>query len=284
MDRQAFQYRLGHRIGTGCLWLLLTLAGAMPLAAQAAAATSPPQDKLTCQDGMAARAAAALGYAVDAGFWDDTWHTACRLDPAHPNRAIVALTYRKGEEQTGEAVDGQPDVENYDLDVVVMNVADDTIVAHRHEAAAITSDAIRYEDVRIDTARYQLAPGKRAFGIRTSHSSHCYQCAYGYSDLTLYLQDGDRLDALLALQIAETTNTFADECPDAITESTTTLDVGTQKSHGLADLLLTTTVKNDAYGEPGTSSACTTDQSTTTVTARFDGRVYQLPVAGANRP
>jgi hypothetical protein len=282
MDRLKFRLARRHRIGIGCLWLALAIGGTATPAAHAD--SSPAEDRLACAQGMPARAAAALDYPVDAGFWDDEWHTACRLDPAHPGRAIVALTYRKGEERTGEAADGRRDDDaSYDLDVVVMNVADDTIVAHRHEPDAIMSDAIRYEGLRIDTARYQLAPGRRAFGIRMTHNSHCYQCAYGYTDLALYLQDGSRIDALLAIQVAETTNAFEDECPDAITESTTTVGVGPRRSHGLADLLLTTTVKGDAYAEAGSSSTCATEQSTT-VTAHFDGRAYRLPTAGASRP
>ncbi|MHB8913128.1 MAG: PA3715 family protein [Lysobacter sp.] len=232
-----------------------------------------------CEDGMAARAATALGYQDDEDFWSGGF-TACRLDPLDHRRAIVALSYRAGEQLAGQApVDSES---NYDLDVVLMNVATGAIVAHRHRSAAIESDAIRYEGIGIDTARYLLAPGKRAFGIRTAHGAHCYQCVYSYSQMTLYLQDGKRIDPVLDLQVAEATDASTETCPEGIGHADTTLTVGTGRSHGLADLEVKTTMKVERYSEDGASATCGSDEVTTAV-ARFDGHAYDLP-GGSDAP
>ena len=241
----------------------------------------PPVDKLACEDGTIARAAEALHYAGGADFWSG-WNTACRLDPSHPGQAIIALSYRKGEELSGQTlVDSQA---NYDLDVIVFNLRNDTVVAHRHQPEAILSEAISYEELSIDTGPYLLAPGKRAFGIRTRNSSHCYQCVYGYANLTLYLQTGSRIDPVMVIPVAETRGEPAEECPHSIAYTTTAVSVGAGKSHGFADLLLTTAVDVEANaldvdGNGEADAPTCTAHSVSTFTAHFDGHAYQVPVA-----
>lgn len=242
-------------------------------------ASQPPVDPLACEDGTIARAADALGFGAGADFWSE-WNAACRLDPSNAGHAIVALTYHPGEEQTGEARDDTDTDYLRDLDIVVLDLAHDAVLAHRHEAGAIPSDAIRFEGLSIDTGRYVLAPGKRAFGVRTSHSAHCYQCAYGDSDLALYLREGKRIQPLLQVRVGETRNAETPACPDAITESATEIDVGPGMQHGLADLSLRTTINTSANGEDAPVS-CEPPQ-TETVRARFDGHAYQLPPAAAD--
>jgi hypothetical protein len=259
-------------------------------AEQAAAALARAADLIANPPacvGAATRAAKALGYRDDEDSWSSEY-TACRPDPQNRGQVIIALSYRAGEQLAGAAaIDAES---NYDLDVVLMNVATGAIVAHGHQSAVIESDAIRYEGISIDTARYVLAPGKRAFGIRTGHSSHCYQCVYGFTQMTLFLQDGKRIAPILDLQVAETTQ--VDEtsdastaaCPDGVSNTDTTLTVGTGRSHGLADLRLTTTDQAEKFdSEAGTSTACGRKKVTSEI-AHFDGHVYQsAPLPGAAR-
>ena len=232
--------------------------------------------------GATARAAKALGFQAEENSWGDEY-AGCRPDPQNRGQVIVALSYRAGEQLAGAAaVDAES---NYDLDMVLMNVATGAIVAHGHQSAVIETDAIRYEGISIDTARYGLAPGKRAFAVLTRHDSHCYQCTYGFTQMTLFLQAGKRIEPILDLQVGETTQ--VDEtsdastvaCPEGISNSNTTLSVGPGRSHGLADLQLTTTVKGEKIdSEAGTSAACGS-KKITSVVAHFDGRTYRLAPA-----
>jgi hypothetical protein len=236
-------------------------------------ASLPPVDKLACADGTIARAAEALHFSAEPEFWD--WNAACRLDPSHPGHAIVALTYQKGEENGGESVDDSES--NFDLDVVVLDLKKDTVLARRHEPEAIESDAVRFHALGIDTGPYALARGRRAFGIWTSNEVHCYQCTYNTSQLMLYLQSGERIDPIFEAQLSESRKEDAtDECPDLLVESTTALSTGPGRSHGLADLLLTTTTQVTAYGEDAAPAACLAN-SVDTVAMHFDGQGYHPP-------
>src|SRR3954464_1949009 len=57
-----------------------------------------PVDAYACEPGIVARAAKAVGF-VGKGLWADGPRNACRLDPAHDDRAIVAIAYVAGEEK-----------------------------------------------------------------------------------------------------------------------------------------------------------------------------------------
>lgn len=187
-------------------------------------AAMPKVDPLACPENTLANVEQTLSI-TPAG--DD--FAACRKDPADTHHAIVALAYQATD---GDAQDGNGD-EDYDLDVAVVDIASGDILAHRHEPDGIPSDAVSLERVWLDTARYDLAPGKRAFGVRTTNDAHCWQCAYGYTNLALYLQDGKQLRKLLATTVAETTSDDGDD----VTNTATVLCIGKQRHHGLADIV-----------------------------------------------
>lgn len=193
---------------------------AAALAAKLAA--MPKVDPLACPDDLLAGVEQTLSI-TPAG--DD--FAACRKDPADIRRAIVALAYHS------DARDANGD-DDYDLDVAIVDIDSGDILAHRHEAKGIESDAVSLGRVWLDTARYDLAPGKRAFGVRTENSAHCWQCAYGYTNLLLYLQDGKQLQKLLTTTVEETTT---DDNNVAGTTSTV-LCIGKQRHHGLADIVM----------------------------------------------
>ncbi len=254
-------------------------------------AAMAPVDPLACDEGVIARAASALNFTADGDFWNAE-KSACRVDPEHAGYAIVALSYVSGEENGGEVA--QSDDANYDLDVIILNLEDDSVVAHRHDAALIPSDAIRFEGLSIDTARYQLAPDKRAFGIRTSHSAHCYACSYSYTDMTLYLVNGKAIDSIMDIRTDETRNEETASCPDAIAQTTASLMVGEGSSHGLADLIVNSSTsfesnsadsQDDAVVDSAADAAsihCPSPESQS-ITMSFDGLKYILPASAKSR-
>ena len=69
---------------------------------------------------------------------------------------------------------GDPDEAEYDLDVMVVQQADNgntersTVVSRLYQPAALSEDAVRISAIRIDTARYGLADDTRAFGVRVA--------------------------------------------------------------------------------------------------------------------
>jgi len=267
----------------------LILSAYFPMIATAAQASSgektesvppAPSASLECPGGIVERAARALHFAGDESLWEGQYRSACRLDPAHRDRAIVVLTHVPGEEKTGK-LDESGTSSARDLDIVLMQPSDDTIVARGHWDLEIQDDAQRLESVAIDTGRYVLAEGKRAFGIRTDNSTHCTCSNNGWTGLTLFVQNGDRVDLVLRTSVG----TWGDEtdgleesrppCSLSSTESHSTLAVGRHGNHGLADLEQVT-VKQAKYGSDETAAECPALPPKKTVTTwRFDGREYK---------
>jgi hypothetical protein len=245
-------------------------------------AAQPPPDPYACGDGVVMLAVKALGYKGDADFWSRE-QTACRLRPENPKEAIVALTYTHGDQLSGMASDNNDN--GYDLDVLIVRTEDGTVAARNAPAAHIDSDAITFTGVGIDTADYALAPGRRAFGIRAGHVSHCYACDYGQTDLRLYLLRGNKLDDILDTMMDETRGEGdGSDCNDIPTVSTRTIKVAATKAHGLADLLLTTTSAMDP--DVGSVAAACKDKSkiptasVDTIKLSFNGRAYPVPADG----
>ena len=95
----------------------------------------------------------------------------------------------------------------------------------------------------IDTARYDLAPGVRAFGVDQSRSGPYSASADNYSGTqrTLYIQEGPALRPVLAYYLDTSHHGQG---------STWTIAIGRTASHGFADLVVTRTVETGIDGAP----------------------------------
>ena len=236
-------------------------------------------DALACPDDTTAAAAKALHFAGSADFWSGRWNFACRLDPDHPDRAIVALTYLPGEERTGLKHAGD-DLHERNLELVVIDLSNGEIVAHRHEDKVIEDGGERLEGISIDTGRYTLAPGKRAFGVRVSNGTHCACVNVSYTNLYLYVQNGRGLDRVLSTSVENDQDGYEKyspqppACTSIGTTTTTTIAVGRGKSHGLADLQRVT-IETPRYEFDDSSKCPTLPATKRRVTLRYDCEVYK---------
>lgn len=254
--------------------LLLGPIGAAASPSPQPLATDGQADAYACAAGTVARAAKAIGFA-GTGLWSDDWHNACRIDPAHDGRAIVALTYVAGEEKTGQEISGT----DRDLDLVILDLESDKVLAHSHESNAVEDGGDRFENIAIDTARYVLAPGERAFGVSIANATHCYCANESFATLTLYLVRGDKLEKVGGVTTSswqagtEKGDTPA-SCTNLSSAVTTTVGVGKESSHGLADLLLTR-VEKQTYDDEDSSTCPVVKPTKSTTTLRFDGTTYK---------
>ena len=251
-------------------------------------ALSAPSESPECPSGIVGRAARALHFAGDESFWEGQDRSACRLDPAHRDRAIVALTHVPGEERTGKLDESGTSLAR-DLDIVLMQPSDDTIIARGHWDLEIQDDAQRLESVAVDTGRYVLAEGKRAFGIRTINSTHCTCFNNGWEALTLFVQNEDRVDLVLRTQVsgwqAESDGLEESHPPCSLssTEWHSTLAVGRRDHHGMSDLEQLN-VKQAKYEADEVAAKCPELPPKRTVTTwRFDGREYKELKAGSGQ-
>lgn len=243
-------------------------------------------NSLPCPEGTLARAASALHFAGNADFWEKGPDIDCQLDPAHPRRAIVALSYIHGEERSGirqDSFTGDP----RDLDLVVWDLDGERILAHRHDDRAIQDDAEHLESLSIDTGRYSLAPNRRAFGIRTANATHCTCDNSSNVVLTLYLQDGDHLDRILAFtphswEGDPNASVAAGSSCNVNVESSTRLTMGHGRSHGLTDLV-STTIRTPQYNTEGTFATCPPlKPEKRTLIQHFDGKDYARPAGNSD--
>jgi len=143
------------------------------------------------------------------------------------------------------------------------------------------SDAVAYEGLAIDTARYKLTPDDRAFGIRSSFEHNSSVSPYYKTELALYLREGDSLRPVLeGLVISTGRGEWDGNCAGQGEKTQRTLDIGKTLHNGFADLVVTSTVtvtESVVVGE-----ACKDTSKTlkpTRITLNYDGKRYVVPEA-----
>lgn len=196
----------------------------------------------------------------------------CVVWPAFPNQAIsVKSTYL--------ADSGGDDAGVLDLDLAIVNASDAKLIATYRKPGAYNSDAIRFDDLRVDTGRYRLAPDVRAFGLRSKFEHSSSAIPYEKTDLALYVREGNELRPVLeGLVVYKNHGEFMSGCAGYMKKTRRTLEIGSTSHHGLADLIITTSgskMKNTQSGSECVSK--TTDLKKTQITLTYDGQQYVVP-------
>jgi hypothetical protein len=153
----------------------------------------------------------------------------CKDWPAEPALTLAALPlpHRDNNDEGGV----------FDLEVLVADRASGAIVAHVFQENAITSDAVRFSHLSIDTARYQLKPGRRAFGVRVSYEGSSRVNPFTETALNLYAMDGRALRPVLDRLIIDTSNGEWDgQCAGAFDQTVRTIGMGPPGANGYAAL------------------------------------------------
>ncbi|MBN3852971.1 hypothetical protein G3N59_06220 [Paraburkholderia sp. Ac-20340] len=159
----------------------------------------------------------------------DTEHAACKVWPANEALTIAALPLPQKNNNDDEGTD--------DLEVLVADTASGTVIAHQFQKSAISYDAVRFSGLTIDTARYQLTPQNRAFGVRVSHEGSSRVNPFGQTALSLYVVDGQSLRTVVDRLIVEDSGGEWDgNCAGDFSNTTRTLDLGPAGKEGYAVL------------------------------------------------
>lgn len=195
----------------------------------------------------------------------------CKASPADPSQTIAVLPMA----QPGSADD---DVV-YDVDVLVANSDTGAVVAHMFEQGAIISDAIRLSSIALDTARYQLAPQTRAFGVRVEYEGSSRVSPSGDTTLDLYVMDGSALRRVVAdLTVSTQNGDWDGNCEGAFTDIARTLSFAPAASNGYANLLVTEKKTDSVNKSSGTD--CATQKKPpvrSTYNLKYDGAKYVVP-------
>jgi hypothetical protein len=166
---------------------------------------------------------------LDPGRTIDANNAACKIWPANPalTLAVLPLPHKDATDDAG--ID--------DLEVLVADSASGTVIAHAYQPSAITYDAVRLSGISLDTARYQLTPSNRAFGVRISYSGSSRIDPYEATSLSLYVVDGQTLRPVLDRLAAESsTGDWDGNCAGDFSKTTRTIDIGPGGKEGYAAL------------------------------------------------
>lgn len=246
-----------------CRWVLLAVV--FYAALSSAASASKGDDPLACDKSVIGTVAEAMHKADT-----DTFLSSCRRDPTQPDQWIVSLL--------SPSAGNIPDSDTwYDLNVVIWNARQARVVASLREPKAILSDASELRSTSIDTGRYVLAEGVRAFGVRNNHYPRCHDCAWSETFLTLYVQRKEKIDRLFSTRIEQTTSADgpAPECRDTVQAIRTTIAPGVHTSHGLRDLVVVTRSGDDQSGvAPGPPAKACSPPFVQTRVVSYDGFSY----------
>ena len=165
------------------------------------------------------------------------------------------------------------------LDLAILDVESGDVLAHLRDDDAVPSDEPAVDTITLDTGRYLLSPGKRAFGVRL-HKVY-YRIEGPDEDIALYLHsDGQLRRVLRPTTLATNVRPEDPECPSRSTATDTKLIIDQAKSHGMANIVLRTKTTFEFAGEENAGPACTAPApSVKERTLRFDGREYREPRA-----
>jgi hypothetical protein len=208
---------------------------------------------------------------LDPGRTIDASNAACKIWPANPALTLAVLPLPHKDATDDGGID--------DLEVLVADSASGAVIAHGFRPSAITYDAVRLSGISLDTARYQLTPNNRAFGVRISYSGSSRVDPFDATSLSLYVVDGQALRLVLDRLAAESsTGEWDGNCAGDFSKMTRTIDIGPRRREGYAALNIaeksTKSVNTAVKDECGSKNQSSTQ---TKVTLEYQNGRYAVP-------
>ncbi|WP_407315369.1 hypothetical protein [Pseudomonas sp. nanlin1] len=202
----------------------------------------------------------------------DAEHAVCKINPGDTSQILAALPFAENVAQ-----DGQGD---YGLGVVVASATTGKIIARHYQAGAISSDAIYFYGLELDTARYQLSPKLRAFGVRVNYGGSSRPNPFESKVLNLYAAlQGDQLRPLMSgLEVSRSTGEWDTRCAGEFTDTQRTISISDQSNKGLAALRVEQTVIDTQNRPKGQECERIAAKPVVTgFTLEYDGNQYPVP-------
>ena len=197
----------------------------------------------------------------------------CKIWPAFNTQSIAAKATFVPD--SAGAQDGV-----FDLALSVINATTGSTFASYAKPGAYDSDAISFDDLIIDTARYRLAADVRAFGLRSTFMSHGSRAnPYSKTDLALYVREGNRLRPVLeGLVVRKDFGEGTGECDTRDTRIRRTVEIGSSSHNGFADLIVSSSGSlMESFTSGKQCASKTTNLKNTRVTLIYDGQQYVVP-------
>ncbi|RXR30117.1 hypothetical protein EQG68_11855 [Flavobacterium piscinae] len=197
---------------------------------------------------------------------------AFKLQPNNPKEAIVVIP---------EIMEGSKEEEFFRLNshIAIVNLKSKTITHQyfeSHKTNGWVSDAIRLDEIKIDTAPYFVNESTRAFGIRVSYFGSSRVNPYYNQTLSLFIKENNTLKKILHnFNIEKNTGEWNGNCEGEFFNESKTLVISKKKTNGYVDILVKHKLaksiaflnQNDECDEKDTISNSSS-------ILRFDGQLY----------
>lgn len=199
---------------------------------------------------------------------------ACKVWPANPDLLLVAVPLMQD----------TPDPENGhvgDLDVLVLDAGTLQVRQRQRLPDLMSDDAVRIASLAFDTARYDLTPEQRAFGIRIEREGASRANPFDETSLRLFAVQGGQLRMVLdGLSVNRSSGQWDTTCAGEFSESAVSLAIGNGQRHGYRDLIATESHSaSRAAVQQGDCMEKTIKQGKTRHTLTYDGKRYRIPRA-----
>ncbi|QEI06450.1 hypothetical protein FXN63_11865 [Pigmentiphaga aceris] len=203
----------------------------------------------------------------------------CKVWPAHDQLLLVGVPRM--------AVSAELDMDREgDLDILVLDRATLKVKQRTTVDHAMTDDAIRLEQMEFDTARYVLAPGIQAFGLRASYSGSSRPNPFNEVTLRLFaMRNGDSGPLRIVLDgasVSRMNGEWDTNCKGEFTKSKTVLSMTSKVSNGFFDIRATKNSEDSTTQLVPAGSDCNESivkKERTQHTLVFDGQRYVIPDA-----
>lgn len=206
----------------------------------------------------------------------DPFGLTCKAWPANPDLLLVAVPLMRDQSEA-EAADGHEG----DLDVLVLERATLKPLRQRRLKGLMMDDAVALTSLTFDTARYDLMPDRRAFGIRISRAAGSRVSLYGESSLRLFVMGERELEMVLdGMVVSGTRGDWDTRCAGDVEERKVTVGLGSGSSQGYRDLSLTEARERRLFETQGDDCGeRTVGKDRIRHTLRFEGKGYVIPEA-----
>ena len=195
----------------------------------------------------------------------------CRTWPAHPELTLMAVPLMQKE----DAGDNEGD-----LELFVLDSSNATIRQRLRLPGRMSDDAVRISSIAFDTARYQVAPGQTAFGLRITKESSSRPNPFGETDLWLYTFNGNQLKPVLNGIVVDTNGGEWDtNCAGSFSQTKRTLAMASAAHNGYADITITEAKSSstNVVDKAGECQSHDAKPQRTTYRLAHDGKQYVVP-------
>ncbi|MEN5159188.1 hypothetical protein [Achromobacter spanius] len=196
----------------------------------------------------------------------------CKIWPANPDLLLAAIPLMRDGPNRDFGHDG-------DLRILVLDRATLKVLEHLQLDGLMSDDAMRISDVSFDTARYDVAPDRRAFGLRISRTGASRANPISETSLRLFDIGPKGLNMVLDGLIADSSRGEWDtNCAGEFSKGRVSLAIGDRVANGFKDLNATESYETSLSAlQQGDCVETLQDRGTTAHTLTFDGRRYRIP-------